>query len=483
MHEVKKSIKKFNFQSEDIKNKIYTSDLEISHHQFELEKLRHQYKSNKKEKKELTNLNFQWEKSVKLLEDENCQLESQVADTVDKISSIKEIIVKKRTESLPSILFERKIEDLAVFSDMQHVSKSQNLQIVHDPVLSFEKKPNLLQNMKIVIVASEKIYFNNNAIQIKENNKLKKFEFENVIQKDDMSKEIAFVIENILSGINGCIINYSSINRENILKEIVESCIFHIESTNIKFSCIEIIGDTHKSLLPNSSSYININLAPDIMIIFSESLQKLSKGKHHILLTFYINSTVLQILDIALLNLHQNQAEGLSINSSLLYLEEFLINLSTKNSLDFNKSPITKNLELSLSNNYFSCVLLHCEDFTNIDSITFGARIQQLPKKKYHNAEIAKSLHLLEKERNNNLTIMRCIEKTRKDISVYTNTIKEKEAYIAELNKKLKNSTSQKNITNSLSPNHLKPPSSSKILKPKTLIKDKDMLIILSQSE
>ena len=78
---------------------------------------------------------------------------------------------------------------------------------------------------------------------------------------------------------------------------------------------------------------------------------------------------------------------------------------------------------------------------------------------------------------------MRCIEKTRKDISVYTNTIKEKEAYIAELNKKLKNSTSQKNITNSLSPNHLKPPSSSKILKPKPLIKDKDMLIILSQSE
>ena len=436
------------------------------------------------EKLDLKTLNNHWEKSVKMLETTNNTLESQLYSKEDTVSHLKQEIqcieTEKNQESHnPHISFDTETLDSSCSPPKFCLEISQR------PSLTFEKKPNIKKKLKIVIVAGEEAYYDAKTIQLKENNTAKRFEFDHVIKRDNLAQEVDSIIKNIKLGGNSCIINYSAQNREKILLEIFGTCISNLVQLKAQLSCLEIVGDSYHSLLSDHSLSIDCEITVDLLEIYSDALKRLSKAKHHTLLTLRIGSSVLQVLDVAMLNLQQTLPEGLSINSSLFYLEELLVNISHNTPINFDSNVITKQLYFSMSQYSFSCVFLHCENFSHIGALTFGARIQAVSHKKKKNVlinkELSRTMEILERERESNLKIMRTIEKARRDIEVYSNIIRDKETMIYHLNEKIRHKAPLHRGNNTGS-TPVKSSSGSRLPTPKSSRKNNETQIVVTKS-
>lgn len=462
-------IKEIKKNSRVLRGNLDLSEETLEKSEKEYQEFYQQYKAYKRERTELKHLNSQWEKSVKALENQKEYLESQISAAEANTIFFQEKILSKKTRNSQKKLKKPRFA----------------LEITQLESLKFEKKPNFKKKFKVFIVADEETYQNPTAIQLKTKSRSTQLEFDNVIQKKSFSTEVSLAISNIKFGGNACIINYSIENREKVFLEIIESIISNFPQVQAHLNFIEIIGDYSKSLIPDKIKSNPLEISTNLLEIYLNSKKNISKAKNHTLLSLQINSSVLQILDVAILNMQKTLTEGLSINSSLYYLEELLVNMSHKGNPSFTKAELTRNLALSMENNSYSIVLVHCEDFSNTDMLAFVARIQKTTKKKHQSKEVMKTVELLERERKSNNKLIRTIEKIKKDVEVYSNVMRERETMIYHLNEKIRNkgnNAKPKKIT-SLSPSLLRPTSNSRIPTPKVLNLKSEITITVSQLE
>ena len=387
----------------------------------------------------------------------NSGLESQLFSKLHKIPDL------KSQKDLKSIQLLQESTNLCENSEfLSTQTKILNFQITTDN-LSIKNLSNFEEKIKLSIIAEEPVFLNEKTIQIFEKNGTQIFEFENVAKPENMCDEIQEVIQNIKKGGNGCIINFSIAKKEHILLDLLKKFIKSFSFQKATLSCVEMIGESLKSLLPDNSLNLEVLIDFELLKVFSECLQRVSKGNNFVLLALQMKDSFLQILDVSFINKDHSLSEGLSLNSSFLYLEELLINVSNKLPFDFDVSILTKELFLSISSNCYICVFFHCENTLNSEILALATRIQPFQTPGQKSKEITKTLENLKKERNHKNKILRIIEKTKKDIQVYSESILKKDLKIAKLTKSLKNSKSASKLS-------VKPPKHPKIFlkSPKT---------------
>lgn len=446
------------------------SEIQIVGLQYTLETLKGSLKSHELEKNELENLNDHWEQSIRSLEFYNNSLESQFSSTQETVltlhTKVNNIVleskeeykdIKNKCEALKNKLNRARSPSPIVKSSRPPMF------IMKQHVISIEQKVILENHSKIVIVAGPSMYVNDTTVVVSEKKQGKmRFEFNKVVKKDEMCEAVFEVLEQVNEGGNGCIFNYSSGNRRQSMVHLLQRVFSLLAHKESRMQISEIIEERLINLLP--SQWETLQIDSEIAEIYLKAAKNISKGRSHLLVTLKSHNSVLQILDLAKVNDDQSLLESLSINASIFYLEELMMNLNKNVGNPFEKTILTKQLEASLQSSYFALFLLHCENAGDLPILTFGARLQQIfLGKKYNNTEIDRTLALLQRERNSNLAIMRLIEKVAKDTALMKKVSGEKDEKIKMLSGK-----NPLKVT-SLSPSSLRAAVQSRIPLPKPL--------------
>ncbi|OMJ77340.1 hypothetical protein SteCoe_23085 [Stentor coeruleus] len=459
------------------KSEYNRSEAQIVALQYSIETMRKSLKSYENRRTELENLNDHWERSIRSLEYYNNTLEKQLDDAENQVMNLTKKIstISERTEDEYKKIKAECEEIKVVIMKSRSPSPSSKpprspipMNMVKEHQISIEQKVVLEEKTKVIIVASPQMYASENTVIFKEKNMKKEFEFNKVVLIENMSIEMEEALDQVTQGGSACLINLSVKDRENTLLLIVKKIISTFFGKKCIMNCIEMIKETAVNKLPSEN--MEVYLGPDTLKLVQGVFQHISKGKNHLLITFQQGASILQILDLGEVNEDQSLAESLSINSSMFYLEELMMNISKKKNTNFNKALITQRLEPSLKSNYYILFLIHCENALSLPSLTFAARLQAIFLRiSYSNEEIHRTLNLLEKERISNFNVLRLIEKARKDLGLYKKSSEEKDKIIEILNKKIKNSKfSPERIEriSSLSPTNLKEIGHSRIPKP-----------------
>ena len=459
-----------------LRNDYNRSEIQIVSHQYTLETLKNALKSHESRKRELETLNDHWEQSMRSLEYYNTSLESQFNLTQEQVLNLQ----NKLTE-ITLITDEEYKEIQAKCEDLKNElkrarspspvlicrSEKPQMSIAKQHIVSIETKPQLENNAKIVIVASNTMYINETTVLVTEKNTKSRFEFSRVIKYETVLEEVGAVTDQVNRGGNGCIINCSVKNRDQSMLNLLHRSCSLLASKKISVNIVEIIEDRLVNLL--QEEFLEVQSCSEIAGVYARAVKNISRGKSHVLVTVKtIKGPALQILDLAEVSENQTLAESLSINSSTFYLEELMMNLSTNATNPFRKSVLTQKLETSLESNYFVLFLLQCENSSHFPILTFGARLEQIFFHKIDdNPEINRTVKILQRERNSNLAIMRLIEKARKDANLLKKTAMDRDETIKILNARAKGKPPAK-IT-SLSPDVLRLSVKSRIPIPKGL--------------
>ena len=430
------------------------SESQIVTLQYSLEDAKNTLKSRTKLRNELENLNDHWEKSIRTLEFYNTGLESQLNQTesyvVDLHSKIQDTSVQYQ-ESLVKIQAECEEIKQAIKrpsrspspqylkppvsprSQMQ-ISKAGSINITIKPDQSSSDLPE--PTFTIVVISPDNLYIGENAVVIKEKSLKKIIEFRKVVKRSEFLSELVEPARQAASGKNSCIVLSSGKNREQFVMAVLKKLSVLLDGAKAECHCAEIVKDNVVNLFPFEWRAISMGVESEAVVC--EGFNRLSKGKNHMLTTFRFRENCLQVLDLGEINEDQSFTESLSINASLFYLEELMMNLS-KGKPKFDKSNLTKRLEMSLQGSFCLTVLMSFDDVADLPVLGLAARLQSMfYRSKTEHEQVHRSLAMLEKERLANFEVLRLIEKAQKDMLLLKKLMKTKDENIETLQKKLK---------------------------------------------
>lgn len=474
IQEIEKKIKNAKENIEDLQENIKELQIEYNRGeaqivslQYSIETARKTLKSNLSIRNELEIVNDNWENSIRSLEFYNSQLESQLQEAENYVLNLNN---KVNSTTI------RTKEDLSQLeSQNQEIrklirNKSRSPSPIHKPPvppknsiivskvenINIINKPNIEDSANIVVVTPDKLYINDKSVVFKDKSVKKIFEFKKVVKKSNFCDEVKVVCDNFLAGKNCCVVISDENFREKSFFEVCKKISDFLLGKNAEVNCVEIKKEVENNLL--GMSWKKVVIGKELENIVQVAYSHLSLGRNHLLLTIKIDHLCLQILDLGKVNEDQDLSESLSLNASLFFLEELMINLS-KNQPNFSKSLLTQKLHHSLSSNYFLQYLLHFESPQDLPVLSLAARLQSIfSRSQLKHEQNFRSLDLLEKERLSNFHILRLIEKSQKDLALLKRESKLKDLLIESLQKDSKQSSfikRQSSFSPNLSPKYM----------------------------
>jgi hypothetical protein len=443
-----------------LKQDYQKSETQIVSLQYSLETAKSTLKSHSKLRNELETMNDNWEKSIRTLEFYNNELEGQLNNTENYVLNLhsrihdtsvqcQESLVKiqseceeikqaiQRPSRSPSPIFlkppvsPRSLMQISKAGSIAIASKAE--EFLFDGEI---KEISLEPEFRVVVISPDVLYIGENAVVVKEKSLKKIIEFNRVVKKSEYLQEINEIGKK--SRNNCCIVLNSGKNRQTFVLALVQRISSLLDGKKAECQCTEVVKDNLVNLFPHDWRAVTMGFESFAMV--SEAFHRLSKGKNHLLVTFKLESSVLQLLDLCEINDDQSFSESFSINSSLFLLEELMMNLS-KGRPNFNKSNLTKKLQMSLVGHFFLMFLMSFDDINDLPVLGLAARLQSMfLRKKTEHEQVHRSLAMLEKGRLENFEVLRLIEKAQKDMQLMKNLMKVKDQRIQALQKQLKTS-------------------------------------------
>jgi hypothetical protein len=259
-----------------------------------------------------------------------------------------------------------------------------------------------------------------------------------VIKRSTFADEIREILKNLNYGKNCCIVLSSQKNRENSLNVVAQVLSEVLINRMIEINIVEIIKDQESNLL---NEIWKKEEGQTLEKTLTNAIQKLKKVKNHFIISIKVDFLFIQVIDLGEVTEDQDLSESLSLNASLFYFEELMMNLN-KEKIRFDKSTLTKKFQLSINSNYFLAFLMHFDGINDLPGLCLAARLEAVFSRNYcNNEENHRTLDLLEKERLANFKVLRLIEKAQKDLALMKKEAKNKDLIIENLMKKKLTST------------------------------------------
>ena len=487
IQEVREHIENVQSSLNALKSEYNRSEAQIVSLQYSIETAKNILKSHVHRKNELEILNDKWETSIRSLEYYNNQLEEQIdeaehyvltlhckiqntsSQTIEDLS-----LLSAKNEEMKKIIKNKSRSPSPVQMTRPPVSPKMQIQLAKQETISIINKPLVDDAAKVVVVSPDSQFWTDRVLQVKEKGIKKSFEFNRIIRRSAFSDEVKEIIKNLNNGKNVCIMLNSHKTREGYLGVVVQNFCDHFIGKTVEVNCVEILKDKEVSLF--KEEWKKLEVGKDLESELTSSFSKLSKGRNHIVVSIKIESLYLQLLDIGEVNEDQELSESLSLNASMFYLEELLMNLK-KDKPKFEKSSLTRKLQLSISSNYFLVFLMQFDGINDLPGLSLAARLEAVFSRSFcENEQNHRTLDLLERERLANFKILRLIEKAQKDLALMKNEAKNKDLIIESLLKKKLNTFSSSiydrrfSESPKLSPLYQKP-SKIPLPKPKRIVK------------
>ena len=449
--------------SNALKFEYQKTESQIVSLQFSIENSKNTLKEFNKQRAELENLNDHWEHSIRTLEFYNNDLESQLNHAQTYVltlnSKIQDTSIQCQ-QSFQKIQAECEEIKLVLKNSSRSpsplprppISPRSQMQLAKLTSINITSKPIFEESYKVIIISPDTLYLSENAVVVKEKSLKKIFEFNRVVKRSLFVEEVNELADYSLLGRNTCLVLCSGKARQELVSTVIHKFSVVFNGRHCELNCVEVVKDQAINLFPFEWRAVNVGVESENFV--KEGFRRMSKGRSHFLITFKFGDCILQVLDLGEVNDVQTLSESLSLNASLFYLEELMMNLS-KGKPKFDKTNLTKKLQMSLCDNFFLMFLMNFDDIADIAVLGLASRLQSMfSRNKTEHEQVHRSLALLEKERLANFDILRIIEKAQKDMALLRKAQKEKDKIIDGLQKTLKGVKSEKTIalTPTLSP-------------------------------
>jgi hypothetical protein len=399
------------------RNEYSRSEAQIVALQYSIETAKGVLKAHVSRKNELEILNDKWETSIRSLEYYNNQLEEQLQDSEDYVLSLhckiqnssmqtKDdlSILEAKNEEIKKIIRNKSRSPSPIPLPRPPVSPKGQITFAKPEIITIVTKPLIDDTAKVIIVTSESQYLNERVVQVKDKTLKKTFEFSKVIKRSTFADEIREILKNLNYGKNCCIVLSSQKNRENSLNVVAQVLSEVLINRMIEINIVEIIKDQESNLL---NEIWKKEEGQTLEKTLTNAIQKLKKVKNHFIISIKVDFLFIQVIDLGEVTEDQDLSESLSLNASLFYFEELMMNLN-KEKIRFDKSTLTKKFQLSINSNYFLAFLMHFDGINDLPGLCLAARLEAVFSRNYcNNEENHRTLDLLEKERLANFKVLR----------------------------------------------------------------------------